>query len=67
MAETHPEQGDPFTDRLNYVSSMINGVGYETESAASNPRAWLVRTILSEFPVMDHCVTSARTSWTSAP
>jgi NADH-quinone oxidoreductase subunit C/D len=63
MAETHTwNQVIPFCDRLNYVSSMINGVGYvrtvEKMLGVEVPdRGRLVRTILSEFSrIMDHCV-----------
>jgi NADH:ubiquinone oxidoreductase subunit D len=63
MAETHHcNQIIPYTDRLNYVSAMINGVGYvrtvEKMLGVEVPdRGRLVRTILSEFSrIMDHCV-----------
>ena len=63
MAETHTwNQVIPFCDRLNYVSAMINGVGYvrtvEKMLGIEIPeRGVLVRTILSEFSrIMDHCV-----------
>ncbi len=63
MAETHQwNQIVPYTDRLNYVSAMINGVGYvrtaERMLGIEVPdRGRLVRTILSEFSrIMDHCV-----------
>jgi NADH-quinone oxidoreductase subunit C/D len=63
MAETHVwNQVIPYADRLNYVSAMINGVGYvrtvERMLAIEVPeRGVLVRTILSEFSrIMDHCV-----------
>jgi NADH-quinone oxidoreductase subunit C/D len=63
MAETHHwNQVIPYTDRLNYVSAMINGVGYvrtvEKMLGVEVPeRGRLVRTILSEFTrIMDHCV-----------
>jgi NADH-quinone oxidoreductase subunit C/D len=63
MAETHHWNGViPYTDRLNYVSAMINGVGYvrtvEKMLGVEIPdRGILVRTILSEFSrIMDHCV-----------
>jgi NADH-quinone oxidoreductase subunit C/D len=63
MAETHTwNQVIPFCDRLNYVSAMINGVGYvrtvEKMLGVEVPeRGRLVRTILSEFSrIMDHCV-----------
>jgi NADH-quinone oxidoreductase subunit C/D len=63
MAEKHHwNQVIPYTDRLNYVSAMINGVGYvrtvEKMLGVEVPeRGQLVRTILSEFTrLMDHCV-----------
>ena len=63
MAETHQwNQIIPYCDRLNYVSAMINGVGYvrtvEKMLGVEVPdRGRLVRTILSEFSrIMDHCV-----------
>jgi NADH-quinone oxidoreductase subunit C/D len=63
MAETHTwNQVIPFCDRLNYVSAMINGVGYvrtvEKMLGIEIPdKGVLVRTILSEFSrIMDHCV-----------
>jgi NADH-quinone oxidoreductase subunit C/D len=63
MAETHTwNQVIPFCDRLNYVSAMINGVGYvrtvEKMLGIEVPeRGILIRTILSEFSrIMDHCV-----------
>jgi NADH-quinone oxidoreductase subunit C/D len=63
MAETHHwNQIIPYCDRLNYVSAMINGVGYvrtvEKMLGVEVPdRGRLVRTILSEFSrIMDHCV-----------
>jgi len=63
MSETHTwNQVIPFTDRLNYVSAMINGVGYvravEKMLGVEVPeRGVLIRTILSEFSrIMDHCV-----------
>ena len=63
MAETHTwNQVIPYADRLNYVSAMINGVGYvrtvERMLGVEVPdRGVLVRTILSEFTrIMDHCV-----------
>jgi NADH-quinone oxidoreductase subunit C/D len=63
MSETHTwNQVIPYCDRLNYVSSMINGVGYvrtvEKMLGIEIPdRGRLVRTILSEFSrIMDHCV-----------
>ncbi len=63
MAETHHwNQIIPYTDRLNYVSAMLNGVGYvrtvEAMLGIEVPdRGRLARTILSEFTrIMDHCV-----------
>jgi NADH-quinone oxidoreductase subunit C/D len=63
MAETHTWNGViPYADRLNYVSSMINGVGYVRTvermlGVAIPDRGVLARTILSEFSrIMDHCV-----------
>jgi NADH-quinone oxidoreductase subunit C/D len=63
MSETHTwNQVIPYCDRLNYVSAMINGVGYvrtvERMLGVEIPeRGQLVRTILSEFSrIMDHCV-----------
>ncbi len=63
MAETHTwNQVIPFTDRLNYCSAMINGVGYvlAVESmlgVEAPPRAQVIRLILSELSrIMDHIV-----------
>jgi NADH dehydrogenase I D subunit len=63
MSETHGwNQVIPYTDRLNYCSSMINGVGFAlaVESMLgieAPPRAQAIRVILSELSrVMDHCV-----------
>ena len=63
MAEKHHwNQVIPYTDRLNYVSAMLNGVGYvrtvEAMLGVEVPeRGRLARTILSEFTrIMDHCV-----------
>ncbi len=63
MAEKHHwNQVIPYTDRLNYISAMLNGVGYvrvvEKMLGVEIPeRGQLVRTILSEFSrIMDHCV-----------
>jgi NADH-quinone oxidoreductase subunit C/D len=63
MAETHLwNQVIPYTDRLNYVSAMVNGVGYvrtvERMLGVEVPeRGQLVRTILSEFSrIVDHAV-----------
>ncbi|HEY7114673.1 MAG TPA: NADH dehydrogenase (quinone) subunit D [Thermoanaerobaculia bacterium] len=63
MAETHHwNQVIPYADRLNYVSAMVNGVGYvrtvEKMLGLEIPeRGQLVRTILSEFSrIVDHAV-----------
>jgi NADH-quinone oxidoreductase subunit C/D len=63
MAETHQwNQVIPYADRLNYVSAMVNGVGYvrtvEKMLGIEVPeRGQLVRTILSEFTrIVDHAV-----------
>ena len=63
MAETHHwNQVIPYADRLNYVSAMVNGVGYvrtvEKMLGVEIPeRGQLVRTILSEFSrIVDHAV-----------
>jgi len=63
MAETHSwQQVIPYTDRLNYCSSMINGVGYALAvermlGIEAPPRAQVVRVILSELSrIMDHAV-----------
>ncbi len=63
MAETHSwQQVIPYTDRLNYCSSMINGVGYvlaveQMLGITAPPRAQAINVILSELSrVMDHCV-----------
>jgi NADH dehydrogenase I D subunit len=63
MSETHPwQQVIPYTDRLNYCSSMINGVGYaqavESMLGVEVPeRAQVIRVILSELSrIMDHGV-----------
>jgi NADH-quinone oxidoreductase subunit C/D len=63
MAEKHHwNQVIPYADRLNYVSAMINGVGYvrtvEKMLGVEVPeRGQLVRTILSEFTrIVDHAV-----------
>ncbi|HKD19787.1 MAG TPA: NADH dehydrogenase (quinone) subunit D [Thermoanaerobaculia bacterium] len=63
MAEKHHwNQIVPYCDRLNYVSAMINGVGFvrtaEKMLGIEVPdRGRLARTILSEFTrIMDHCV-----------
>jgi NADH-quinone oxidoreductase subunit C/D len=63
MSETHGwNQVIPYTDRLNYCSSMINGVGYamaveQMLGVEAPPRAQVIQVILSELSrVMDHCV-----------
>jgi NADH-quinone oxidoreductase subunit C/D len=63
MSETHGwSEVIPYTDRLNYCSSMINGVGYalgveQMLGIEAPPRAQVVRVILSEFSrIMDHAV-----------
>jgi NADH-quinone oxidoreductase subunit C/D len=63
MSETHGwTEVIPYTDRLNYCSSMINGVGYalgveQMLGIEAPPRAQVVRVILSEFSrLMDHAV-----------
>ena len=63
MAETHGwQQVIPYTDRLNYCSSMMNGVGYALTvermlGVEAPPRAQAIRVILSEFSrIMDHAV-----------
>ncbi|MCP4896982.1 MAG: NADH dehydrogenase (quinone) subunit D [bacterium] len=63
MAESHGyQQVIPYTDRLNYCSSMMNGVGYalaveDLLGVEAPPRAQAIRVILSEFSrIMDHCV-----------
>jgi NADH-quinone oxidoreductase subunit C/D len=63
MSETHEwNQVIPYTDRLNYCSSMINGVGFalgveQMLGIEAPPRAQVVRVILSEFSrLMDHAV-----------
>ncbi|NOZ79096.1 MAG: NADH-quinone oxidoreductase subunit D [Acidobacteria bacterium] len=63
MCETHGwQQVIPYTDRLNYCSSMINGVGYALTvenliGIEAPPRAQAIRVILSEFSrIMDHAV-----------
>jgi NADH-quinone oxidoreductase subunit C/D len=63
MSETHGwNEVIPYTDRLNYCSSMINGVGYalaveQMLGIEAPPRAQTVRLILSEFSrLMDHAV-----------
>ncbi len=63
MSETHGwQQVIPYTDRLNYCSSMMNGVGFALAAermlgVEAPPRAQVVRVILSELSrIMDHCV-----------
>jgi len=63
MSETHGwNQVIPYTDRLNYCSSMMNGVGFALTvenmlGIEAPPRAQAVRVILSEFSrLMDHAV-----------
>jgi len=63
MSETHGwNEVIPYTDRLNYCSSMINGVGFalgveKMLGIEAPPRAQVVRVILSEFSrLMDHAV-----------
>ena len=63
MSESHTwNQVIPYTDRLNYCSSMINGVGYalaveKLRGIEAPPRAQVIRVILSELSrVMDHLV-----------
>jgi len=63
MSETHGwNEVIPYTDRLNYCSSHINGAGYALAvekmlGIESPPRAQAVHVILSELSrVMDHAV-----------
>src|SRR3954466_8115149 len=63
MAETHPwNQVIPFTDRLNYVSAMMNNVGYvmAVEKALGvevTPRCQRIRLIMCELSrIIDHLV-----------
>ena len=63
MAESHTwNQVIPYTDRLNYCTSMMNGVGYALAvekllGVEAPPRAQSIRIILSELSrVMDHIV-----------
>jgi len=63
MAEQHTwNQVIPYTDRLNYCSAMMNGVGYalaveQLLGIEAPARAQVVRVILSELSrVMDHFV-----------
>ncbi|MGD1146443.1 MAG: NADH dehydrogenase (quinone) subunit D [Thermoanaerobaculaceae bacterium] len=63
MAESHTwNQVIPYTDRLNYCSAMMNGVGYALAvekmlGVEAPPRAQMIRLILSELSrIMDHIV-----------
>jgi len=63
MAEQHTwNQVIPYTDRLNYCSAMMNGVGYalaveKLVGVTAPPRAQTIRLILSELSrIMDHIV-----------
>lgn len=63
MAETHPwNQVIPFTDRLNYVSAMMNNVGYvmAVEKALGvevTKRCQRIRVIMCELSrIIDHLV-----------
>ena len=63
MSETHTwNQVIPYTDRLNYCSAMMNGVGYALAverllGVEAPPRAQVIRLILSELSrIMDHIV-----------
>ncbi len=63
MAEQHTwNQVIPYTDRLNYCSAMMNGVGYvlaveKMLGVEAPPRAQAIRLILSELSrIMDHFV-----------
>jgi len=63
MSETHGwQQVIPYTDRLNYCSSLINGAGYALAiermlGIEEPPRAQAINVILSEFSrIMDHGV-----------
>ncbi len=63
MSETHTyQQVIPFTDRLNYMSAIINNVGYCTTvermlGIEAPPRAKHILLILSEFMrIADHLV-----------
>jgi NADH dehydrogenase I D subunit len=63
MSETHTyQQVIPFTDRLNYMSAIINNVGYcmaveKLLGIEAPPRAQHIRLILSEFMrIADHLV-----------
>jgi NADH-quinone oxidoreductase subunit C/D len=72
MAETHTWNGViPYADRLNYVSAMINGVGYVRTvermlGVAIPDRGVLARRSSRSSPASwITASTSARTSWTS--
>ena len=61
--ETHTyQQAIPFTDRLNYMSAIINNVGYcmaveKLLGVEAPPRAQYIRLVLSEFMrIADHLV-----------
>ncbi|HJT18525.1 MAG TPA: NADH dehydrogenase (quinone) subunit D [Thermoanaerobaculia bacterium] len=61
--ETHTyQQAIPFTDRLNYMSAIINNVGYcmaveKLLGIEAPPRAQYIRLVLSEFMrIADHLV-----------
>ncbi len=63
MAEQHGwNDVIPYTDRLNYCSSMMNGVGFalaveDLLGIEAPPRAQAIRVVLSEFSrIMDHAV-----------
>ena len=63
MSEQHTwNQVIPYTDRLNYCSAMMNGVGYALTvekllKVEAPPRAQVIRVILSELSrIMDHLV-----------
>jgi NADH-quinone oxidoreductase subunit C/D len=63
MAESHTwNQVIPYTDRLNYCSAMMNGVGYalaveKMVGIEAPPRAQMIRLILSELSrIMDHII-----------
>ena len=63
MCEVHTyQQAIPFTDRLNYMSAIINNVGYcmtveKLLGIEVPPRAEYVRLVLSEFMrIADHLV-----------
>jgi len=63
MSETHTyQQVIPYTDRLNYMSAIINNVGYcmtveKLLGITAPPRAQHIRLMLSEFMrIADHLV-----------